>query len=35
MGPGTCDRDGCDLMPRGLYLDVPAWRYPVFEVTTR
>jgi hypothetical protein len=27
------DRDGSDLVSRGLYLDVPAWSYHVFEIT--
>jgi len=27
------DRDGNDLQSRGLYLDVPAWRYHVFTMT--
>jgi len=34
MGPATFDRDGSDLMERGLYLDMPPWGYHVFEVTT-
>jgi hypothetical protein len=34
MGPASYDRDGSDLVSRGLYLDVPAWSYHVFEVTT-
>lgn len=32
MGPLTFDRDGHDLDARGLYLDMPAWGYHVFEV---
>jgi hypothetical protein len=36
MHPGVqYERDGRDLADRGLYLDVPAWAYHVFEVTTR
>jgi glycosidase len=35
MGPATYDREGSDLALRGLYLDVPAWNYHVFEMTTR
>ena len=34
MNPGTqYERDGTDLSARGLYLDMPAWGYHVFEVT--
>ena len=29
------ERDGDDLLARGLYLDVPAWAFHVFEVTAR
>ena len=32
MGPASYDRDGSDLVSRGLYLDVPPWSYHVFEV---
>jgi len=32
-GPASYDRDGGDLVPRGLYLDLPPWGYHVFEVT--
>jgi hypothetical protein len=35
MGPASYDRDGSDLVSRGLYLDLPAWSYDVFEMTTR
>ena len=35
MGPASYDRDGSDLASRGLYLDVPAWGYHVFEMTSR
>jgi glycosidase len=31
-GPAVYDRSGDDLLARGLYLDVPAWGYHVFEV---
>jgi hypothetical protein len=34
MGPASYDRDGSELLSRGLYLDVPAWAYHVFDVTT-
>ena len=33
LGPWSYDRDGGDLARRGLYLDVPAWRAHVFEIT--
>ena len=33
MGDATYDRDGNDLLSRGLYLDVPAWQVHVFEVS--
>ena len=32
-GPARYDRDGNDLVARGLYLDLPPWGYHVFEVT--
>ena len=32
-GPARYDRDGSDLASQGLYLDLPAWGYHVFEVT--
>jgi hypothetical protein len=32
MGPASYDRDGTDLVSRGLYLDMPAWNFHVFEV---
>jgi len=34
MGPASYDRDGSDLVSRGLYLDLPPWGYHVFEMTT-
>ena len=34
-GPAAYDRDGNDLTSGGLYLDMPAWGYNVFEVSTR
>jgi hypothetical protein len=34
MGPASFDRDGNDLVSRGLYLDLPPWGYHAFEVTT-
>jgi hypothetical protein len=33
MGPARYDRDGSDIAARGLYLDMPAWGYHVFDVT--
>ena len=35
MGSAIYDRDGGDVRSRGLYLDMPAWGYHAFEVTTR
>jgi glycosidase len=32
-GPANFERDGNELVSRGLYLDLPAWGYHVFEVT--
>ena len=32
MGPDSHDRDGSDLMTRGLYLDMPPWSFHVFAV---
>jgi hypothetical protein len=31
-GPATYDRNGDDLISKGLYLDLPPWGYHVFEV---
>jgi glycosidase len=33
MGTATFDRDGQDLVSRGLYLDLPPWSFHVFEMT--
>jgi hypothetical protein len=33
MSPARYDREGGELAGRGLYLDLPAWGYHVFEVT--
>jgi glycosidase len=33
MSSATYDRDGSDLVARGLYLDIPGWSYHVFEVS--
>ena len=33
MGAARFDRDGNELHARGLYLDLPAWGYHVFDVT--
>ena len=32
LSPARYDRDGSELVSRGLYLDMPAWGYHVFEV---
>jgi hypothetical protein len=32
LGPEAYDRDGNDLVQRGLFLDRPAWGYNVFEM---
>jgi hypothetical protein len=32
MSPVVYDRDGSDLATKGLFLDLPAWGYHVFEV---
>ena len=32
MGPASYDRNGDELLSRGIYLDVPAWGYHVFEL---
>jgi hypothetical protein len=34
MGPAIYDRQGDEILLRGLYLDLPAWGYHVFELTT-
>jgi len=34
MGPEAYDRDAGDVRSRGMYLDLPAWGYHVFEMTT-
>jgi hypothetical protein len=33
MSPASYDRNGTELLARGLYLDMPPWGYHVFEVT--
>jgi hypothetical protein len=33
MGPASYDRDGNDLVSRGLYLDLSPWGYHAFELT--
>ena len=33
MGSAGFDRDGDDLVSRGLYLDMPPWGYHIFEMT--
>jgi hypothetical protein len=32
LSPACYDRDGSELVSRGLYLDLPAWGYHVFEI---
>ena len=34
MGPASYDRDGNDILSRGLYLDRQAWGYHVFQITS-
>jgi hypothetical protein len=34
MGEAVYDRDGSDVASKGLYLDLPAWGYHVFDVTS-
>ncbi|MGH8710020.1 MAG: hypothetical protein ACREVA_01685 [Burkholderiales bacterium] len=33
MGDASYERGGDDLLPRGLYLDMPPWGYHAFEVS--
>jgi len=35
IGEATYDRDGDDLMARGLYLDALPWQASVFSLTRR
>lgn len=35
MGTAIYERNGGDLAAQGLYLDVPAWAYHVFDVHAR
>jgi hypothetical protein len=35
MGAEVYERIGSDLLARGLYIDLPAWGYNVFEVSTK
>jgi len=35
MGPASYDRDGNDIVSRGLYLDMPPWSYHVFEMAAQ
>jgi hypothetical protein len=34
MGLASYDRNADELVSRGLYLDLPAWAYQVFEAST-
>jgi len=33
MSNAVYDRDGNDLLSKGMYLDMPAWGYHVFEMS--
>jgi len=33
LSEAVYERDGQDLLSRGLFLDLPAWGYHVFEVS--
>jgi len=33
MSPALYDRDGSEVLSKGIYLDLPAWGYHIFEVT--
>jgi hypothetical protein len=35
LSPATYQRDGIKLLSPGLYLDLPAWGYHVFAVSSR
>jgi hypothetical protein len=35
MSAASYERDGSDLVSRGLYLDMPPWSYHVFDMTAR
>ena len=35
MSPAVYERDGTELLSKGLYLDLPAWGYHIFEVGGR
>jgi hypothetical protein len=35
MGPSVYERDGTDMVSRGLFLDMPAWGFHVFDVKAR
>ena len=32
MSPAVYERNGSELLSKGLYLDLPAWGYHIFEV---
>jgi hypothetical protein len=34
MSPAVYERQGSDILSRGLYLDLPPWGYNIFELTT-
>jgi hypothetical protein len=35
MSPAEYQRKGDEILSQGLYLDLPAWGYHVFELTTQ
>jgi hypothetical protein len=35
MGTAVYERDGNEILSRGLFLDLPAWGYHIFEITTQ
>lgn len=35
ISPALYERDGCELSSKGIYLDLPAWGYHIFEIGNR
>ena len=35
ISPAVYERNGCELLSKGMYLDLPAWGYHVFEVGSK
>jgi hypothetical protein len=35
LSTATCEREGDDLLARGLYLDAPPWQISVLALTSR